>query len=205
MNSAISKASSVLSFILHPFMIPTYATILFMYGSSAFSFLPLSVRQMITVNIIINTLVIPALAIYLLYRMGHLPNLGLKDRRSRVLPIIIVTICYGLAMYMMEDVMMIYVVRKFMLTAILALGCVFAVNFWWKISLHLTAMGGFVAMIFILNISKLMYSPLTLALAILMAGLLASARLQLGRHTPKQITAGFSCGFIVCMVTMLFL
>lgn len=194
-----------MSLLLHPFLIPTYATLLFLFGSSAFSFLPVELREMITANIVVNTLVVPALLIFLAYRLGLVKDLALEDRRSRVLPIIIAAACYALAMYMLSDVLMIYVVRKFMLVAILALIAVFIINFKWKISLHLTAMGGFVAMIAILNVSKILYSPILLGVIIVLAGLLASARLLLGKHTPAQIAAGFGCGFAVCIFTMLFL
>ncbi len=201
----MQKASSIVSFMLHPFMIPTYATILFLFGSSGFTFLPIEVRRLITMNIVVNTLLLPALLIFLSYRLGYLKDLAINDRRSRVLPIIIVTMCYCLAIYMLSDVMMIYVIRKFMLVALLALMAVFVINFRWKISLHLTAMGGFVAMITILNLSRIIYSPMLLGAVMILAGMLASSRLILGKHTLTQVAAGFLCGYLICVVTMLYL
>lgn len=199
------RASGILSYLLHPFMIPTYATLLFMYGSTFFSFLPDQIREMIALNIAVNTMVIPALLLFLLYKIGVVKDLSLNDRMSRRLPIAITIACYLLAMYLLSGSEIIYVVRKFLMVAILALMAVSVVNMWWKISLHLTAMGGFVAMLIILNISKIVYTPVSLAIWIVLAGALASARLLLGKHTPAQVAAGFSCGFVVCVLTMLFL
>lgn len=168
-------------------------------------FLPIEVRGMITLNIVVNTLVVPAMLIFLLYRMGVLKDLDINTRRSRVLPIIIVAACYTMAMLLMPNVAMIYLVRKFIMVALVALLAVFVVNFFWKISLHLTAMGGFVAMFTILNFTKMIYSPMFLASLIIIAGLLASARLALGKHTIAQVAAGFGCGFMACVFTIFFL
>lgn len=74
------------------------------------------------------------------------------------------------------------------------------VNRWWKISAHMAAMGGLVAMMFrILDIG--MAAPgghfmLFTILIVIAAGAVGTARIYLDRHTLLQVLAGTANGFL---------
>lgn len=71
------------------------------------------------------------------------------------------------------------------------------VNFAWKISGHMAAMGGLCAVVFFLKINGLTAAPVTrLAITVvLLTGLVGTSRLGLNRHTPLQLLAGTANGF----------
>ena len=79
------------------------------------------------------------------------------------------------------------------------------VSLYWKISLHLTAMGAVVALLVVMNIAGVGDMMVPLMIAILCAGALASARLYLGCHNGQQVLAGFCGGFAVAALAVLFL
>ena len=81
----------------------------------------------------------------------------------------------------------------------------FVVAFYWKISLHLTAMGAAVALLVVMNVAGVGNMMVPLMVAILCAGALASARLYLGCHNGQQVLAGFCGGFAVATLAVLFL
>ena len=96
-----------------------------------------------------------------------------------------------------------FLIRRFLFAA---LGCVLLtliVTPFWKISLHMTAAGGLLAMLFILNFSGFGQFPYTLLMFILLIGALGSARLWLGSHNLGQVMAGFGGGFLIASATIL--
>ena len=84
--------------------------------------------------------------------------------------------------------------------ASLALLAVTIINHWWKISAHLTALGGLLGGICSIS---LYYNvlPSSLIIGILIVSLLLMyARLYLNAHTPLQVVCGYILG-IVCTFT----
>ena len=80
-----------------------------------------------------------------------------------------------------------------------------AVTFYWKISLHLAAQGAAAALLVLLTFGNAGNLTGALAVAVLAAGALASARLWLGCHTIRQVAAGYAGGFIVATLAVLLL
>lgn len=76
------------------------------------------------------------------------------------------------------------------------------VTFFSKISAHITGLSGLLAIIVVLALkfpsAYLIYSMIA---AVLLCGLVGSARLYLGAHKPSEILGGFILGFSVCFIT----
>ena len=94
-------------------------------------------------------------------------------------------------------------VSLFYIGAAVAAAVNLIVNFWWKISAHGAGMGGFIAMIMLMNRYGLPHYNLWIWCigAVLAGGLLGMARVWLGRHTPMQTVAGEVSG-IICVLAM---
>ena len=85
------------------------------------------------------------------------------------------------------------------------MGCTFvvfvatAITFFWRISLHTIGMGGllgfFTEMMVTQTFNQSMMIPVFM-ITVIIAGLVGSARLYLGAHTPAQIYAGYAVGFV---------
>ena len=78
----------------------------------------------------------------------------------------------------------------------MALLAVTLINHWWKISAHLTGIGGLLGGIcsFALHYATL---PMGLVVIVLLVALiLMYARLYLDAHTPLQVVAGFILGIL---------
>ena len=78
-------------------------------------------------------------------------------------------------------------------------------TFYCKISLHLAAQGAAAALLVLLTFGNAGNLTGALAVAVLAAGALASARLWLGCHTIRQVAAGYVGGFIVATLAVLLL
>lgn len=194
---SFNRFSQLISYVLHPLAIPTIAVVILLFGNSVMSSIPMELKLFFSGIVVMNTLVIPLLSLGLFHHFRILPDLALQNRRERLIPIAILAICYGVCIYMLSNILLAFLILRFLYAA---LGCVvlaLGVTYFWKISLHLTAMGGLLAMLMILNFSSFAEVPYTLILFILLTGVLASARLQLGYHNPMQVGVGFIGGFMV--------
>ena len=76
-----------------------------------------------------------------------------------------------------------------------------AISFFWKMSAHMTGLGGLLSVVFVLGSEfptfKVLY-PLLVALVL--CGLVASSRLLLQAHKPVEVYAGWLMGFMICWI-----
>lgn len=199
-----TKLSHALSWVLHPFLLPLYL-VTFLLTMTSFSLYPPEVKRYVVWVVVLYTLLLPALALLVLRRVGRLSSYRIDNRRERLIPLLIGTICYLLCALTFAKLPTIIFLRKFMVAAACCEVMCLMVSLRWKISLHLTGMGALVAMLTVMNIVGVRNLFLPLLVAIALAGVLASARLYLGCHNAWQILAGFGGGFCIALLAVLFL
>lgn len=166
-------------------------------------YLPQGAKSYILTVVIVDTLIVPAVGIWLMKMLGLIKDYSLSTRHDRMLPMAVVAICYGVCGWMLGSAPMLFLLRRMMFAAMLCTVFAFVVNLRWQISLHMTAMGAAVGMVFLLLYAG--YDVVWIFCGVVMcAGLLGSSRLYLGKHTPAQVGAGFAGGFILSTLVLLF-
>ncbi len=204
-RSVPTRLSKALSVVLHPLFVPFYVMLLLVAGPTQLSYFPTSVKFYLLWVTALYTAVIPLLSVGLLRSMGRITSLAIDDRRERILPLVIGIVCYLLCAATVARIPSAMIVRKFMLAgACCELFCL-AVTLYWKISLHLATQGAVAAFLILLTFGNAGNLTGALAVAVLCAGALASARLWLGCHTIRQIAAGYAGGFITAALAVLLL
>lgn len=204
-RSLPTRLSRAVSVVLHPLVMPLYVILLLVAGPTQLSYFPASVKFYLLWVTVLYTAVIPLLLVGLLRSVGRISSLAIDDRRERILPLAIGIVCYLLCAATVARIPSAMIVRKFMLAgACCELFCL-AVTFYWKISLHLAAQGAAAALLVLLTFGNAGNLTGALAVAVLAAGALASARLWLGCHTIRQVAAGYVGGFIVATLAVLLL
>ncbi len=195
--------AQALSWALHPFVLPLYLLLL-LFSRTAFAYFSPAVKGYLIGSVILYGVALPLFFILALRYRGRLKNLRIELREERILPLMIGAVCYMLCAVTIGRVESAAFLRKFMVAA----GCCelmcAIVTTRWKISLHMTGMGAAVALLVVLNLLALPHMLPPLLLTIAAAGVLASARLCLGRHTPWQVAAGFAGGFLIALVALFF-
>jgi len=198
------KLSNGISWALHPFLLPLYM-IGVLLTLTVFAHYPSGVKIYLLWVVALYAIIIPLLALGVLRSLGRISDYRIDDRRGgaaspggggaggRVCAITIAKIPSAIFL------------RKFMIAAACCEVMCLAVSLYWKISLHLTAMGAVVALLVVMNIAGVGDMMVPLMIAILCAGALASARLYLGCHNGQQVLAGFCGGFAVAALAVLFL
>ena len=74
------------------------------------------------------------------------------------------------------------------------------VNLRWKMSAHLSAMGGLLAGIFVVALHYVINPYMLVIGALFASAMVGSSRVILDAHTPEQTLAGFFNGFILVLI-----
>ncbi len=190
-SGVVTAISHFLSWVLSPVLMPTYGIIM-VFALSVLSYAPMSTKLIITGIVFAATGLLPGLGIWVLTRFGDVSDVALTRRTDRLIPYLITGCCLlGCGVYLLTTGLPRWV-SYFYVGAALATVINLLVNFRWKISAHGAGIGGFIAMLMIMNRYGLPhYNLYGWAIgAVIAAGLLGSARVWLGRHTALQTVAG---------------
>lgn len=201
--TVVDKIGLVLSGVFSPLIVPTYACVTALW-ISILGILPEKVRFFISLFVLAVTALIPLAAIIFMIKTGRVSDAAISDRKQRAVPYSITGICYlivaGILWYLgLPNWFVMFFCGAFVCT-ILAV----TINFKWKISAHLTTMGGWSAMIFYIAFNHFGVIPMLpwISIVLLLSGMVGSARILLGRHTPMQVYAGWLMGLIVVYLLM---
>jgi membrane-associated phospholipid phosphatase len=190
----------IVSVVFQPLVVPTLVFGLIFFVVPESTSLPTEFKIRIFYLVVLSTLVIPMITIFGLRLSGTLKSLHMETIQDRVIPFSITSIYYLLTSYFLYD--------KSELDPILwkSLGIItFAilvltfVTFFWKMSAHMTGMGGLMAVVLVLGFKfptfKVLYPLLS---SIMLTGVVGTSRLYLTAHRPIEIYVGLIFGFIVC-------
>ncbi len=186
------------SILLHPLLMPTYGMVLCCAAISLLHPALSAVYGIVALlGTIVLTLIIPASVILYLWKTKRINSLHIDNPKQRTAPYIYTIMAYGFWAYFVEKILHL---PSFML--LVALGAIFAlimvtiINLWWKISAHLTGIGGLFGGICSF---ALYYTQLPIGLMIIVAFIsliLMYSRLYLNAHTPLQVVCGFLLGLL---------
>lgn len=199
------RVSTFLSWVLVPLLMPVYG-VLFAFNLSILNFTPVSVKTTFALITVAFTVVIPAMLVFLLKRMGVVQDIGLNGQKERLIPYIISIVSMaGTGIFMWYKGAPMWLVMFFAGGAVAGLVNLL-INFRWKISAHAAGIAGVVALLIrIMHTSFSMPSSFVwLVVMVALAGLLGSSRVWLGRHTVWQVIAGYAVGFTsVILMTLI--
>ncbi len=196
-EKTISKCAHVISWLLVPLLMPVYGIIL-IFNLSILSLSPATTKLVFTLIVFGINFIFPLLMVLLLKKMKLIDDIGLNGRKERLIPYIISIVCLGGTAWLLWNKGVPMWVAMFYAGGALAALINMIVNFKWKISAHAAGIAGIVAMLIQITKDGFPMPGMTLwiAGAILLAGLLGSARVWLGRHSLMQVLAGSAVGFI---------
>ncbi len=196
----------LLSAMLHPLIIPTLGMIiLFSLDTYVAYSIATQAKRFILIIVFINTAVAPLLSIILLKRTRMISDMLLDNRNDRLLPLLLAAIFFFLTYFMLRGAAIPSLIYFYLLGAgMLVLICML-ISMRWKISIHMTSLGGLTGFLIVTSLLLKVDIVLLVMLAILCSGLLGASRIRLQAHTPAQVYAGFTLGVMGMLLLYLFL
>ncbi|CAM1356079.1 hypothetical protein [Tenacibaculum halocynthiae] len=183
-----------ISTILHPIVMPTIGILLYFI----FSPINLSSQQQLTILsiVFISTYIVPLLLLVFLKAIGYIKSYQVFSIKERKVPLFFMI---ALLFFLAELFQKLNIVKDL---SYLFYGIVLGLTITYflfftrlKSSLHLLSMGGAVGYFLIFQVIHGINILPIIIIFIILSGLLATSRLYLKAHTPKEVYTGFFLGF----------
>lgn len=194
--------SLIISVVLQPLVIPSLVFGLALFVVPEATSIPESFKGTLFYLIALSTLVIPMVTVFGLRLSGTLKSVHMAELKDRAIPFSVTSIYYILTVYFLfqkkEFDPILWQVLSVITLAILVLT---VITFFWKMSAHMTGMGGLLAAVLVLGLKFPNFQPLYPLLAsLVLTGLVGTVRLYLNAHKPVELYVGLILGFSICFI-----
>lgn len=207
-NRIVEYGAHFFSAVLSPMLMPTYGVFLVLW-CSFLNANPVGDRVAALMVVFGITCILPIVFIALLHNFKVIKDKRLDERSERSIPYVFAILCYVAAFFYLDHIHAPQWFSAFMAGGALACAVSFVVNLKWKISAHMAGMVGVVTLLFELHnpTNRLEAFDLSwiLWISVLLAGVLGSSRMVLGRHTLGQVLAGAANGVVCVKLAMMML
>ncbi len=198
----LRKLALLISVVFQPLLIPSLVFGLILFVAPQASSIPADFKERIFFLLVISTLLIPMVTIIGLRLSGALPSLHMASIRERAIPFSVTSIYYLLTVYFLrQKAEFDPILWQALATITVAIVILTLITFFWKMSAHMTGIGGLLATVIVLGAKFPTFEALyPLLLTLILTGAIGSSRLYLHAHRPIEIYGGFIFGFAVCYV-----
>jgi len=217
----MKQLAKFFSFIFHPILLPTLATILLFSMPSYLNNFQYFYKKGVTQIILLSTFITPILIILILVNTRIISDFYLSEKKERFYPFTIVSFIYILTYIILENLPLGLLkvpsyISNFVLISALTIFITLIVNFRIKTSAHMAGFGAFLSFFYTFflkeDVGQILFSPLSLnitiiyffSIIILLGGIIASSRLILKAHTLKEILIGLFIGIFVGLLNIFF-
>ncbi|MBP6431693.1 MAG: hypothetical protein KA319_08000 [Ferruginibacter sp.] len=196
--SLVKLFAHLFSYLFHPIFIPLYVVAFLVFvHPSYFSGFSMAAKKQTLLIVFINMVAFPLLAVGLLKGVGFVQSIFLRTQKDRIIPYIACGIFFFWS-YLVFRNQPHYpqIITAFLLGVFLASSAALLCNIYFKISMHAIGVGGLIGIFLIVMKSNTMLMTWPLCLAMLIAGIVCTARLIISDHTNKEIYAGLLVGVV---------
>jgi small basic protein len=199
----VRSLAHLISYAFHPLFIPLYVGWFFVYVIRLFPSQDEHHKLLIMLQFFVNYTLLPMMTVLLLKGLGFIKTLQLKDQKDRIIPYVATGVFYFWAWWVFKNQSYPKPVVMFGLAAFLSSSAGLIFNSYLKISMHAISAGVVIALFMILGLRQFdNYGPY-ISMAVLVAGLIGTARLVLSGHKPNEIYLGLFLGSLMQLIAAL--
>ncbi len=202
--------SQLISWLFIPLITPVLAVVLVMFTPSYQDVLnedclytmSIEYKWKILYYYFFFCMLVPGLAILYLKGIGVISTIEIDNRRERVLPILIMFFsCLGLyllhALLVPKGFNISKYIFSYPLAGVIATAVFFFLTFWKKVSLHAGGMGILSGFLIAYAVEMQEFQMWIILFAIIISGMVMSARVYLEKHTLLEVVIGWFTGTFV--------
>ncbi|HRO69307.1 MAG TPA: hypothetical protein PK951_02975, partial [Chitinophagaceae bacterium] len=197
-NAVIQFLAKLISYVFHPLFVPVYIA-WFLITVQPYLFVSFTPAQKILtiLRFVIMYSFFPLITVLLAKALGFLDSVFLKTQKERVIPYIACGVYYFWMCYVLRNQPQFSKEVVLLSMAIfLASSIGLLVNIYMKVSMHAISMGILLMFMSILSFTQSGNYSIYLSLAILIAGVVCTARFIVSDHTPAEIYTGLLVGIV---------
>jgi hypothetical protein len=196
------RTAKTLSVILHPLLIPVYGLLVIFTAPTMFFYLPFKIKEILFFILLINNVLIPVSLLPFL-RFRYYMNPGIVNaRKERLIPLLALSVLYGITSFIMSGLHVPIFLKVYSYSITFLAVALFLVNLRWRISLFSAGAGFLTALVIVLSLKMSSGLPWFMVSALLLSGLILSARLRLNAHSPLEVYLGYISGLTVLISFM---
>lgn len=196
--------ANLLSYLFHPALITTYAVAMMFNSGADYPYYSSHNKLIILGLVFLLTTILPLCTTPIYINLGLIRNIYMSSHRERTIPLIVSSLAYCLAFYMLNRIQVNNFLQIFMLASAGLIFLAGSISYFWKISAHTMGAGSIIGTLLAFSLRYEIDVTGWLCLSLLLSGALASARLYLGSHNQLQIYTGFAVGVIYMLPILLF-
>jgi hypothetical protein len=191
------RTAKIISYIFQPLFMPLL-TVLLAFGMDPLlsATYPLEVRWGLYAVIALNTFLVPTAMVIYLKKVQIISSLDVENRKERFIPFILTLGLYAVTYWLLRRSDLPRELYAMMFGSIVAMVVAFVITLFWKISIHMTGIGGVIGTMCALFQMHFFLPMGLLSALILLAGAIGTARMVLSVHTLAQVICGSLLGFI---------
>jgi len=194
------------SIVFHPLFIPLYVSLFLLYvHPSYFAGYDSYDKFWLPLRVSYATIFLPLFTVFLSKQLKFIDSVFLRTQKDRIIPYIASGI-YFFWLYMVfnNDKGVPSILTSFIFGVFLVSSAALIANIYFKVSMHAIAMGGMLGLFIVILQQNTMLMTVPLCIALLIAGLVCTARLIVSDHQPKEIYSGLllgaACQFIAAVI-----
>ncbi len=194
----------IISFVFHPIFFSTLGALLYFIISP--QYIPEKYKKIIIAVIFISTYILPLFLLIILKKLKLIQSFKLKtieERKFLVLFLIVLTFMLGKMLLSTKIVSLLGLSFYGGSIAFIIVFLLFSFNI--KTSLHTLGIGSLIGLIIVMSIEYQINLTVLIAILIIVFGLLATSRLKLNAHQPKEVYLGVFLGLITQLISYQFL
>ena len=202
---SLKIAAKIISWVFHPIFIPVYVLI-FLLQIQPHLFVGLSAlkKTFTVIQFGVMYAFFPVVTALLLKALGFIESIYMKTQKDRIIPYVICMIYYFWVWYVIKNQSaypqeLIEFSLAIFISSILGLMS----NAYMKVSMHAMAMGVMAAFVLLLAMQDNLDSGVYISAAILLPGLVCTARLIVSDHSNKEIYIGLFLGIASLLIANL--
>jgi len=194
-QSPLKKTLPFFSYLFHPIFIPVYSALFYFFCNESYFTNP--EKYFAIFQIVIITIILPILFFFVLRTTGQVNSIMISEISQRKIPLVIQ--CFLTILLVRKSITIDHFpeFHFFFLGGLLS--TVFALVFLFfktKASLHIVAISALTIFVIGLSIHNQSRNINLIAFLVFMNGVVASSRLEMKAHTPKELVIGFLLGVI---------
>ena len=190
------------SYLFHPVFIPIYATLFYLFSNH--SYFINKEKYLVLLQVTVITFIIPIMFFFLLRLTGKITSIMVPELSERKFPLVIQ--CFLIILLVRKSITLeLYPELHFfflgaLVSTLIALSLLF---FNTKVSLHMMGISALAFFVFGLSLHHHNPNTLLIVFLVLMNGFVASSRLTMKAHTPKELIIGVLLGSIPQILLLL--
>jgi len=200
-----NKIAKIITYLFHPLLMLLYGLI-FLFNINSYISLMLSINGKLYILAIsfISGVIFPVSFMFFLLKSHVIKSFALETKEERTVPYLMTGVFYYFIFYLFKEINLPPLFYIFVLNCTLLILVTLLINFWWKISAHMIAIGGIIGAFLGISIKFSINMIPVIALFLFISGFIGFSRLQLNAHNKAQIYGGFLLG-LSCMMILFIL